>query len=305
MRVEYLGERCPQCGGIGTIFDPNSGERVCGECGLVLGDDLVNRGPEWRAFNSKERKKRSRMGIPQSLTHWDKGLSTSFNPREGAKNRRYEMWRLKKFDNRSKLDESGMKNLSQAMNELNRIGEKLHLPAKVMERAALLYRKALKKDLIKGRTIDGFVAASIYAACRGSSVPRSLGELSEISAEDKKDIARIYRLLIRELELKMPVDYPMKFVPRIAASLDIGRSTDRLCIDILREAKENMALVGKDPRGMAAAALYMACKVNDEGVTQKDIAYAAGTTEVTLRNRLRDLKVLFEDSESFSWLVRD
>ena len=305
MRVEYLGERCPQCGGLGAIFDPNSGERVCGECGLVLGDEMVNRGPEWRAFNSKERKKRSRIGVPRSLTHWDKGLSTSFNPREGAKNRRYEMWRLKKFDNRSKLDESGMKNLSQAMNELNRIGEKLHLPAKIMERGALLYRKALKKDLIKGRTIDGFVAASIYAACRGSSVPRSLGELSAVSAEDKKDIARIYRLLIRELELKMPVDYPMKFVPRIAASLDIDRNTDRLCIDILREAKENLVLIGKDPRGMAAAALYMACKANDEGVTQKDIAYAAGTTEVTLRNRLRDLKVLFEDSERFSWLVRD
>jgi transcription initiation factor TFIIB len=219
MNVEYHSERCPQCGGLGAILDLGSGERVCGECGLVLGEKNVSRGPEWRAFNSKEQNERSRTGVPGSYTHWDRGLSTSFNPKEGAKDRRNQMWRLKKFDNRSKLDETGMRNLSQAMNELNRIGDKLHLPAKIMESAALLYRKVLKKDLIKGRTIDGFVAASIYAACRGSAVPRSLGELSAVSAEDKKDIARIYRLLIRELKLKMPVDYPMKFVPRIAASL--------------------------------------------------------------------------------------
>jgi len=207
--------------------------------------------------------------------------------------------------NRAKLDASGMRNLSRAMNELNRLADRLHLPQSIKEEAAVVYREALKRDLIKGRTISGFVVASVYAACRKAKIPRSLQEVSDASIEDKKDVARTYRYLIRELNLKLPVDYPMKFVPKIAAELDVSREADELSIRILREAKERRVLAGRDPRGMAAAALYMACKASDERVTQKDIAEVADTTEVTLRNRLRDLEEMVAQTDELSWVIDD
>ncbi|MFB0558218.1 MAG: transcription initiation factor IIB family protein [Candidatus Bathyarchaeia archaeon] len=302
---------CPMCGSSKVALDQISGERVCVLCGLVVDDEVVDRGPEWRAFSLEELDAKRRTGLPNTYTMYDKGLYTSFSPNRDSKGRRLDsrtrrkMRRLKMYDKRAKLDASGMRNLSRAMNELNRLADRLHLPQSVKEEAAVVYRRALKRDLIKGRTISGFVAASVYAACRKGRIPRSLQEVSDASTEDKKDIARTYRYLIRELNLKLPVDYPMKFVPKIAAKLDISRESDELSIRILREARERRYLTGRDPRGMAAAALYMACKAHDERVTQKDIAWAADTTEVTLRNRLRDLEDLVEQTDEFNWIVDD
>ncbi|MGD2141866.1 MAG: TFIIB-type zinc ribbon-containing protein [Candidatus Bathyarchaeota archaeon] len=298
-------ERCPQCGSFRSVYDLKNGERVCGKCGLIIRDTFVDPRPERRIYNLEEQRKRKRFGIPTNFCYYDKGLFTSFSPNRDPKGRllghskRQKMWRLKRQDNRSKLDESRMRNLSKAMNELSRMADNLHLPDTVKERAAVIYRKALKKDLIKGRTIATIVAASIYAACRLAGVARTLKEVGEVSPYKWKDVASDYRLLLKELNLKMPVPYPMKFIPQIAAKLDVSRGTDGLSVEILREAKDQKALVGKDPMGMAAAALYLACKTNDEKLTQKEIAYAAGTTEVTLRNRLRDLEKVVDRAGLF------
>jgi len=289
--------KCPRCGSTNIVYDPDSGESVCGECGLVL-EELVDRGPEWRAFTPEEREERRRTGAPGSYTYYDKGLSTRFEPREAEKNRE-KMWRLRRWDVRTKLDEAGMRNLRQAMAELDRISDKLHLPQSVREQAAVTYRRALQMDLIRGRSIDNFVAASVYAACRQARVPRSLQEIADATTRDLKDVSRTYRLLLRELDLRMPVDYPMKFVPKIASKVNVSQETDRLTVEILRKAREERALTGKDPLGMAAAALYMACKFNREGCTQKQVSEAAGTTEVTLRNRLKDLEEIVGDLEEF------
>jgi len=294
---------CPRCGSPKLVYDPSRGEKVCSQCGIVISDVTIDRGPEWRAHTLAEKALKRRTGSPTSYTHYDKGLYTSFRTNRDIHGRRLNpqrrrrMMRLKRYNSRTKLDESGMRNLSRAMNELNRLADTLHLPNGVRERAAFIYRKALEEDLIKGRTIAGFVAASLYATCRQSRIPRSLQEVSEASTRDHTDVSRTYRFLLRELDLKMPVDYPMKFVPRIASKVDVSRETDRLTVDILREARDRKALIGKDPRGIAAAALYMACKANDEKRTQKDIAKAAGTTEVTLRNRLRDLENVVEHTD--------
>ena len=200
------------------------------------------------------------------------------------------MDRLRRYDNRSKFDETWRRNLSIAMAELDRMSAALHLPQNLKEQAAVLYRKALKMDLIRGRSIDAFVAATIYATCRQAQVPRPLKEISSLSTREHGEIARTYRLILREMNLKMPIDGPMKFIPSIAAKLKIRRDTEQLAIEILRKAKTKNGLSGKDPRGLAAAALYMACIQNDDKRIQKDVADAAGTTEVTLRNRLRGLE---------------
>jgi transcription initiation factor TFIIB len=231
-----------------------------------------------------------------SYTIYDKGLSTVFKgDRDANGNRlkdetRIKMDRLRRYDNRSKFDETWRRNLSIAMAELDRMSTALHLPQSIKEQAAVLYRKSLKMDLIRGRSIDAFVAATIYAACRQSEVPRPLKEISKISTREHSEIARTYRLLIRELNLKMPIDGPMKFIPSIAAKLNLRRDTEQLAISILWKAKAKNGLSGKDPRGLAAASLYMACIQNNDKKIQKDVAAAAGTTEVTLRNRLRGLE---------------
>jgi transcription initiation factor TFIIB len=298
MKENIENRKCSQCGNLQLISDSTSGEKVCSMCGLVGTDVMVDRGAEWRAFTLQEKERKIRTGSPISYTIYDKGLHTSFRTDRDYQGRwlksdnRRKMRRLKKRDIRSKLRGTRVRNLSRAFPELARLADILHLPHEVKERAAIIYRKALEKDMIQGRSIAGFIAASVYAACRLMKIPRSLKRVAEASTEDKKDVSRTYRYLLRELGLKMPVDYPMKFVPSITSEVEVSRETDRLTVRILQCAREKKALAGKDPRSIAAAALYMACKATHEKRSQKEIARAAGTTEVTLRNRLKDLKMV-------------
>ena len=298
--MEKLSEpkttKCPRCGNTHLISDLANGETVCSKCGLVIEDDIIDMGPEWRAFTQTEKNDRQRTGLGMSYTLYDKGLSTVFRGNRDAYGNqlkdeiRIKMDRLRKYDNRSKFDETWRRNLSIAMAELDRLTTALHLPQSIKEQSALLYRKSLKMDLIRGRSIDSFVAATIYATCRQNNLPRPLKEISKLSTREHGEIARTYRLLLREMGLKMPIDDPMKFVPSIASKLKLKRDTEQMAVGILMKAKSKNGLSGKDPRGLAAAALYMACIKNDDKRIQKEVADAAGTTEVTLRNRLRGLE---------------
>jgi len=296
---------CPRCGGIDLIIDQEMGEAVCGECGVVISENIVDRGPEWRAFTASEKDSRMRTGSGKSYALYDKGLSTSFDLNKDAHGNRLNvetrtrMRKLKRYDNRSKTDDSWARNLSIAMGELGRMTTNLHIPKTIKEQAALIYRRALKKDLIRGRSIDAFVAASLYAACRLNKIPRTLKKVARESTREHSEVARTYRLLLRELKLKMPIDDPMKFVSGIASKLDVRRETELHAIEILRKARERRALSGKDPRGLAAAALYMACVENNDRRIQKQVAAAAGTTEVTLRNRMRGLEATLQDQIQF------
>ncbi|MCW4036977.1 MAG: transcription initiation factor IIB, partial [Candidatus Bathyarchaeota archaeon] len=261
---------CSRCGSDNVILDLENGEEVCGDCGLVLSDDIVDTGPEWRAFTSSEKESRPRVGMARSYTLYDMGLSTSFSGDRDARGNRLDpstrnrMKKLKKYDTRTKLDDTWGRNLSVALAELDRLSVALHIPQPVKEQAALIYRKALKKDLIRGRSIDAFIAASLYAACRLNKIPRPLKNISKASTREHSEVSRSYRLLLRELNLKMPIDDPMKFVSGIASKLKVRRDTEHKAIEILRRARKRNGLSGKDPRGIAAAALYMACIEHDD-----------------------------------------
>ena len=304
---EIARSRCPRCGSLELIMDLDESEEVCSRCGLVVSEDIVDPGPEWRAFTQAERDARTRTGSGASYTLYDKGLSTVFGGDRDAHGRRLDletrrrMSKLKRYDTRSKMDESWGRNLSIAMAELDRLSANLHIPQSVKEHAALIYRRALRHDLIRGRSIDAFVAASLHATCRLHRIPRPLKKIAQASTRDYPEIARSYRLLLRELKLKMPIDDPMKFVPGIASRLNLRHDTELYAIEILRLAKERQGLSGKAPRGMAAAALYMACLENDDKRIQKEIAAAAGTTEVTLRNRLKGLQDTLNDEIHLSY----
>jgi transcription initiation factor TFIIB len=292
---------CFKCGSTKIIRDLDIGEDICGECGLVLSDEIFNTGPEWRAFNIQEESTRSRASAVNSSLI-DKSSPTKFaGMRDGAgklldAKTLAHMNRLKVYDNRSKRDDTQVRNLNIAMAELDRLSALLYLPDIVKSQAAQIYRKALENDLIRGRSIDSFVAASIYAACRLQKVPRSLKIISGKSSRNHLDVARTYRILVRLLRIKIPLDESNNFVTGIASQLQLDPSTERRAVEILRSAKVQGGLLGKDPRGLAAAALYIACLEKKYKKTQKEFAQAAGTSEVTLRNRRRGLNdLLFGD----------
>ena len=294
---QRLVDTCPECGSTNLIHDYDTGETVCGDCGLVINEQMMDKGPEWRAFTQEEKASRSRVGVPTSYSVHDKGLSTAISQidrdafgRKLPLRTRLQMWRLRKWQIRSRVHSSVDRNLAQAMAELDRLSDKVYIPSPIKEKAAVIYRKALDKGLVRGRSIAAIAAAALYAACRGTGTPRTLREVSEASLVEKKDVARCYRLLLRELDVQMPIADPLTYVSKIAENTGISGKTQGLAIQILREAKKNRASAGKDPMGLAAAALYIACLQNDEKKTQKDIAEAAGVTEVTVRNRYKTLR---------------
>ena len=288
---------CPECGGNNLIEDYDRGEVACGACGLVIHESVVDPGPEWRAFTREEKNDRSRVGSPTSLSVHDKGLSTVIDRvnrdafgRELPATTRLQMLRLRKWHIRARVHSSADRNLAQAMAELDRLSDKLRVPSSVKEQAALIYRKALNKGLVRGRSILAIAGASLYAACRFTQTPRTLKEVAEASLVKKKDIARCYRLLLRELEIRMPMADPVRCVPKISSKINVIEKIQQKAIDILHRAEEKKAIAGKDPMGIAAAAIYIACVTEGEKKTQKDIAEAAGVTEVTVRNRYKGLR---------------
>jgi len=294
---QRLVDKCPECGSSNLVHDYDTGETVCGDCGLVLYEQMMDKGPEWRAFTQEEKASRSRVGVPTSYSVHDKGLSTAISQvdrdafgRKLPLSTRLQMWRLRKWQIRSRVHSSIDRNLAQAMAELDRLSDKVYIPPPIKEKAAVTYRKALDKGLVRGRSIAAIAAAALYAACRGSGTPRTLREIAEASLVDKKDVARCYRLLLRELDVHMPIADPLTYVSKIAERTGISGKTQGIAIQILREARKRRAAAGKDPMGLAAASLYIACLKNNEKKTQKDIAEAAGVTEVTVRNRYKTLR---------------
>ncbi len=298
IKTRRTGEdRCPECGSVNLIHDEESGEIICGNCGLVINESIMNEGPEWRAFTPSENESRSRVGIPLSFAVHDKGLTTVIGRigkdaygRSIPLNTKLQMLRLRKWQIRSRVHSSTDRNLAQAMAELDRLCDKLHIASNIKERAAVIYRKALDSGLVRGRSISAIAAASLYAACRITQTPRTLREISGQSPMERKDIARCYRLMLKDLSIQMPKPNAQLRVPKIAARVGVGEKTQQTAVDILRKAERIRTTAGKDPMGLAAAALYIACVINNEKRTQKMIAEAAGVTEVTIRNRYKGLK---------------
>ena len=294
---QHLADKCPECTSKNLIHDYDTGETICGDCGLVLYEQMLDKGPEWRAFTQEEKASRSRVGMPTSYSVHDKGLSTAISQvdrdafgRKLPLATRLQMWRLRKWQIRSRVHSSIDRNLAQAMAELDRLSGKVCISRPIKEKAAVIYRKALDKRLVRGRSIAGIAAAALYAACRGSGTPRTLREIAEASLVGRKDVARCYRLLLRELDVHMPIADPLTYVSKIAEKNGVSGKAQGAAIAILREARRKRAAAGKDPMGLAAAALYIACLQHNEKKTQKDIADAAGVTEVTVRNRYKALK---------------
>ncbi|TFG99454.1 transcription initiation factor IIB [Candidatus Thorarchaeota archaeon] len=295
-RADAADYRCPACSCNEVFIDHARGEVTCSNCGVVLSDHSIDQGPEWRAFTADEQNARQRVGGPTDWSKFDQGLTTIIgrqnvdaSGRKLTSTRRAQIHRLRKWQIRTKVHSSDKRNLAVAMTELHRISSQLSIPYSIRETSAVIYRKALRKRLTRGRTILGMIAASLYLACRVHQVPRPLEEVCDQIHITRKELSLCVRLIIRYLNLKIPFSSPIDFIHRFGTELDLPGEAKKKAIDILMLAKEQRLTIGKDPKGMAAAAIYVASILTGARRTQLEIARTARVTEVTVRNRYKEM----------------
>ncbi len=293
--VEYV-ETCPECNSKDLARDYERAEIICNECGLVIDEQIMDSGPEWRAFDSEQTTKKSRVGAPMTYMLHDKGLSTvidwrnkDYSGRELSPKRKAQVYRLRKWQQRIRVSNSTERNLAYALTELDRVASRINLPRNVKEIAAVVYRKAVEKKLIRGRSIEGVTAASIYAACRQCKVPRTLDEIADTAKLNRREIGRTYRYISRELGLSLSPTTPIDYVPRFGSELNLTGEIQSKAIEILKKAMERGLTSGRGPTSIAAAAIYIASVLHGERRTQREVADVAGITEVTIRNRYKEL----------------
>ena len=289
------GTVCPECGAR-LEADTERGETVCTECGLVVEEDEIDRGPEWRAFDSAEKDEKSRVGAPTTNMMHDKGLSTNIGWQDKdaygnslSSRQRQKMQRLRTWNERFRTRDSKERNLKQALGEIDRMASALGLPENVRETASVIYRRALDEDLLPGRSIEGVATASLYAAARQAGVPRSLDEVERVSRVEKMELTRTYRYVIRELNLEVKPADPESYVPRFASDLELSDEVERRARELIESARTDGLLSGKSPVGLAAAAVYASALLCNEKVTQSEVSEVADISEVTIRNRYKEL----------------
>ncbi|WP_435063749.1 transcription initiation factor IIB [Halobaculum sp. EA56] len=285
---------CPECGGA-VVADEEHGETVCRDCGLVVEEDAIDRGPEWRSFD-RDGESKSRVGAPTTKMMHDDGLSTNIGWQNKdaygnalSAERRQQMQRLRTWHERFRTRDSKERNLKQALGEIDRMASALGLPENVRETASVIYRRALSEDLLPGRSIEGVASASLYAAARQANTPRSLDELTAVSRVDRMELTRTYRYVVRELKLEVAPADPAQYVGRFASDLGLSDEGEWRARELLKTAGKTGVTSGKSPVGLAAAAVYAAALLTNEALTQSEVSDVAGVSEVTIRNRYKEL----------------
>ena len=284
-------KKCSECGGINLIMNKEKGEIICRDCGLVIEEKMIDCSQEWREFDHDESDKKRRTGSPMTYTKFDRGLGTDVGQKGDVyqlqSKERNKYFRLRKWQHR--ISTAIERNLKLALAELKRVASYLKLPSSVEEESARIYTMAVQRGLVRGRSMESVVAGALYAACRRHEIPRTLDELSEASGIDKKEIGRTYRFITRELGIRILPSNPIDYIPRFASALKLNADTQTKAVEILEKAQKIELTSGRGPTGIAAASLYVAALINNEKRTQREVADIAGVTEVTIRNRYKEL----------------
>lgn len=283
-------KKCPECGGINITYDSHLGELICNDCGLVIEEKMVDEGADLSGKFDKSEKK-GRGGAPISMQKFDQGLTTNVGEvsdiykLDPKSTRKY--LRLKKWQER--VSTSIERNLRLAMAELRVIASYLDLPNVVRDEASRIYHYVLQRGMVRGRSMESVIAACLYTACRSYNIPRTLDEMATASDIERKEIGRTYRFIIRKLGIKIKQNSPKDYISRFSAVLKLSPKTQSDALKILEKADTVELTSGRGPAGIAAAALYVAALMNDEKKTQREVADIAGITEVTIRNRYKEL----------------
>jgi transcription initiation factor TFIIB len=291
---------CPECEGQ-IIRDGDHGETVCKKCGLVLDDETLDHGPEWRTFYADEEDEKSRVGAPMTPLMHDKGLSTTIGWQDKdaygktvPARKRARLHRLRTWDERFRTKDAHERNLKHALGEISRMASALGFAESIAETASVLYRQAVDENLLPGRSIEEMATASLYAAARQHGTPRTLVEFATVSRVEKLRIQRAYRYLSQELDLRIEPADPLQYVRQFASTLEVSDEAERLARELLEVAKAQNVYSGKSRAGLAAAALYAATHLTNEGLTQAAVSDAAHVSHVTIRNRYQELLNIYE-----------
>jgi transcription initiation factor TFIIB len=294
---------CPECGGR-IIPDEEHGEKTCEKCGLVINEELIDHGPEWRAFSMSERNNKSRVGAPTTELIHDKGLSTIIDWRDKdasgeaiSSRKRAQMNRLRTWNTRFQTKDSHERNLKQANSELRRMASALGLPKPVQETAGVLYRRAVRNNLLPGRSIEGMATAALYAAARQHNTPRSLSEFETVSRVEQLRIQRAYRHLSRELNLEIEPADPVHYLPQFASELELSDEAIQQATELLSVAKDYGIHSGRSPPGLAASAIYAASRLTNEKRTQDHVSDIANVSTVTIRQRYKEILEVYAQEQ--------
>ena len=294
---------CPECGG---IVRTNSIETTCEDCGLVIDDRPINHGPEWRSFDGAEQRTRERTGTPLTPTRHDRGLSSEIgynvdgkgNTLSGQKRR--HLARLRREHKRGQWTTRAEQNLAHGLGEAQRVASALDLSKSLREQACRLYRTATHEDLIRGRSIEAMATASVYAACRCNSLPRTLTEVVEVARVPREDVERAYTVLNRDLKLPTVPMEPAEYIPRIVSALDLSPAVQQRAIKFAKAMTAAGATSGCKPMGAAAACIYQVTQERSGRITQEALAEAADVSAVTVRARWNQLKTVLADADGQS-----
>lgn len=277
---------CPECNGAVARSD---GDLACSECGLVLDDDRIDYRGNWGRTNE-------RTGRPLTEGRHDRGLTTTIGRRvDGQGNglsqkKRRQLGRLRREHTRGQFQSKAERNLAQGCTEIARMTSALELPYSIREEASSLFRRAQAAELFPGRSLEAFAAGTVYAACRCSSVTRSIDEIAEVARCDLDTVTLGYGVLNREFDLETVPHQPADLVPKIASACDVSDPVAHRALELAKIAEETGIANGRKPSGVAAGALYCAGQEHNESVTQAALAEAASVSPVTIRERYRELE---------------
>ncbi len=291
-RKKEFGLKCPECGSTEILVDNEKGEKTCSKCGLILNESMIDTQQDWRAFDTEELEKTARTGAPLTKMRHDKGIGTEIGKSKAelfkvSAGKRGQYFRIKNWQKR--LVSGKDRNYGYALSELERIASALSLPKNLQEEIGSMYEKALEEGLVKGRSIEAIIGSLVYALSREYGSPRLMSEICDVSGVDKRDLGRTYRYVARKLNLRVIPAKAVNYVPRCATILKLGDKTQIKAKQYLKNIKSEEDISGKGPIGLAAATLYIAAIMNGEIVSQRKIAEAIGVTEVTIRNRCKDI----------------
>jgi transcription initiation factor TFIIB len=283
---------CPECGSEKIRYDYERGETICTSCGAVISESMVDLTQEWRAFDEDQSSRRVRTGAALTPMKHDQGITTEIGKGKGelfkvSSKKRAQYYRLTKWHKR--LIKSKDRNLSFAFSELQRLVSQLHLSRAVHEKVAKLYQQAVNKGLVRGRSTESIIAALLYTTCREEGAPRTLDEISKASGINRRDIGKTYRYIARKLRIRILPAKAQDYVPRFGSLLNLSERVQVRAVEVLDEASNFDVTSGKGPIGVAAAALYIAAVLEGEKKTQREVADAIGVTEVTIRNRYKEM----------------
>ncbi len=282
VEIGNLSTFCPECDG-NTIENVERGETVCEICGLVLSErglDISHSGV--RAYSKQEKDKKERTGSPISILMPDIGLSTII---ERTKIKNPDLRRAAKWNTHMSWEK---RNMLIAITELKRIGTNLNFPERVKKAAIRLYKEVFKKKLLRGRSINGMVAACAYFVSKEEKIPITFQEILDEASINENIVKKCYKILVRELKLKSPNTDPISLIPRYRAELGLNIDVEKQTIKLLEGFISKNSISGKDPKGICAGALYLISKLKNQRVSQKDISKVIGVTEVTLRSRYKE-----------------